>query len=302
MKVYSGLDQLPKGRAAGGLLHGCMVLEGGAWRGLYTQGALDALMENGINMDCTIGVSAGAMSGLAYVAGQIGFSARLNLTYRNDQNYCGFGALQHDHGITGFSYAFDTLFHQGEGFDQAAFENPGRRFVAVATNLETGKPVYFEKGKCTDIFKAVQASATVPYISKPVEIDGDQYLDGGLSVRVPYEWALAEGYEKIVVIRTRDRAYRKKIAGPLAINKMYRKLPEAVYDLDEQNARYNISLNGLDQLEEAGRIFVLAPEKPITIRRFESDMDKLGELYWRGYHETKERLSDLQQYLSVKSY
>ena len=65
MKVYGGLDQLPKGRAAGGLLHGCMVLEGGAWRGLYTQGALDALMENGINMDCTIGVSAGAMSGLA---------------------------------------------------------------------------------------------------------------------------------------------------------------------------------------------------------------------------------------------
>ena len=135
MKVYNGLDQLPKGRAAGGLLHGCMVLEGGAWRGLYTQGALDALMENGINMDCTIGVSAGAMSGLAYVSGQIGFSGRLNLTYRNDQNYCGIGAMNNDHGITGFSYAFDTLFHQGEGFDQAAFENPGRRFVAVATNL-----------------------------------------------------------------------------------------------------------------------------------------------------------------------
>ncbi|MDD6675201.1 MAG: patatin family protein, partial [Lactimicrobium massiliense] len=179
------------------------------------------------------------------------------------------------------------------------FENPDRRFVAVATNLETGKPVYFEKGKCTDIFKAVQASATVPYISKPVEIDGDQYLDGGLSVRVPYEWALAEGYEKIVVIRTRDRAYRKKIAGPLAINKMYRKLPEAVYDLDEQNARYNISLNGLDQLENSGRIFVLAPEKPITIRRFESDMDKLGDLYWQGYHETKEHLDALRQYLAL---
>lgn len=42
--VYSGADRLPSGRAAGGITEGCMVLEGGAFRGVYTSGVLDALI------------------------------------------------------------------------------------------------------------------------------------------------------------------------------------------------------------------------------------------------------------------
>ena len=84
MEVYSKLDQIPCGIASNKTIDGCIVLEGGAFRGLYTAGVLDALMENDINLSCTIGVSAGAMNGVNYVAGNIGRTARINLKYRHD--------------------------------------------------------------------------------------------------------------------------------------------------------------------------------------------------------------------------
>ena len=108
-KIYSGIDQIPRKTADNTLTPGCLVLEGGGWKGLYTLGVLDALMEYGLNFSSVAGVSAGALSGLGYVAGEIGWGARIDLTYRHDRNYCGIGAFRRDHGITGFSYLFDDL-------------------------------------------------------------------------------------------------------------------------------------------------------------------------------------------------
>ena len=72
IRSYSGLGSIPAGHAGEQIRKGCVVLEGGAFRGLYTQGVLDAWMQRNLNFECTIGVSAGAMAGLNYVSGQIG--------------------------------------------------------------------------------------------------------------------------------------------------------------------------------------------------------------------------------------
>ena len=88
-KVFSGIGNLPNGDASDIITEGCIVLEGGAFRGVYGEGVLDALMEADINFRCTIGVSAGALNGANYVSGQIGRSARINLRYRYDSRYVG---------------------------------------------------------------------------------------------------------------------------------------------------------------------------------------------------------------------
>lgn len=299
-EVYSGLDALPKGRATDEITEGCMVLEGGAWRGIYTQGALDAIMEAGINLQTTIGISAGAMSGIGYVSGQIGWTGRINLGHRHDTNYVGKGAFLRDHGITGFTYLFNEVFWMPETeFDPKRFADPSRRFLCAATNCTTGRAEYFEKGKCQDIFKAIQASATVPYISEPVTIGGTPYLDGGCSVKIPYRWAKARDFKNIVVIRTRDRSFRKEGApNPHLLAVCYRKYPAMIRSMRGANRRYNELLDLIDEDEKAGRIFVLAPKDPITIERFEGDMDKLGDLYWRGYNEAKEAIPALKAYLN----
>ena len=96
-KKYSGLDTIPDGRASDVITEGCLVLEGGAFRGVYTQGLLDFWMQNDINFRTVIGVSAGALSSAAYMSGQIGRSARVNLGNRHNSNYIGVKALRKAH-------------------------------------------------------------------------------------------------------------------------------------------------------------------------------------------------------------
>lgn len=164
-KRFSGISKLPNGNTSNKIVPGCIVLEGGAFRGLYTSGVLDALMQFEINMQCTVGTSAGALNGFNYVAGQIGRSARINLGYRHDSRYVGLEAFKNNKGIIGF----DFLMKGTQYFDPLntpRFMNPTRDFIAVCTNCKTGRPEYFSKNKTQDIFKAVQASATMPYVSR----------------------------------------------------------------------------------------------------------------------------------------
>ena len=109
MKVFSRIDEIPSGTTDAPVTPGTLVLEGGAWRGLYTQGALDTLMQEGILFKTTIGVSAGAMSALGYLSGQIGWAPKVNLSHRYDSRYCGLKAVKSDHGVTGFTFSILPL-------------------------------------------------------------------------------------------------------------------------------------------------------------------------------------------------
>ena len=294
-KVYRHLDKLPSGRASEKLTHGCIVLEGGGWKGLYTLGVLDCLMKNDINFTSTVGCSAGALSAIGYVSGQIGWGARIDLTYRHDSNYCGIGAIKRDHGVTGFTYLFKKILRDMP-LDKKRLNDPSRRLAVSATNLLTGQVEYFEKGKC-NLSKAIQASATVPYVSKPVIINGVPYLDGGCTEKIPYPWWEQSGEEKVIVVRTRELSYRRKPGVSKAAKLIYRKYPKLLESMEKTNRRFNEMVDMLEEKSASGGIFLIAPSKPVTVSRFDGDMDKLGALYWQGYRDMNSRLDLLRDYL-----
>ena len=330
------LAGIPHGRAADTLIPGCLVLEGGAFRGLYTQGFLDAMMENGLNLSCVIGVSAGALAGVNYVSGQIGRSARTNLAYRHDSRYIGARSLLHSHSILDVGFLTEE---RGvlEPLDRARFDRPEQRFVAVATNCETGAATYFEKGKCGDILLAARASATMPFISPVVMIEGTPYLDGGCACAIPYKWAMEEGFEKILVLRTRELAFRdrgrvrrradalaegyvkRKLPGAgriyraypavaerlvrreqSAVNRIYRDYPALATALTDGPRRYNRQCDELQRLHEQGRLLQICPSKPIEVGIIEGDVNKLRDLYFLGRADCLERLPLLRRYLGLK--
>ncbi len=294
---YRDLYKIPIGRASEELTEGCLCLEGGAFRGLYTQGVLDVFMENGINMSCVVGVSAGALSGMNYVSGQIGRSARTCLAYRGDSRYIGARALLRSRSILDVSFLLDKRGILAEPFDEERFSSTKQRFIAMATNCETGSTTYFEKGRCSDIYAAARASASMPFITPEVLIDGFHYLDGGCSCKIPYQWALNQGYRKVILVRTQAREYRKPLKESSSVFRVYEKYPEFARNYAHINGKYNNQCEETQKLAESGRIFVIYPSKPVVVGRLEKDLDKLASLYWLGVHDCLEHLDEIKEYL-----
>ena len=295
--IYSRIDEVPNGRASENYIHGCLVLEGGAFRGLYTQGFLDAMMENDLNLDTVIGVSAGALGGMNYTSGQIGRAARINLIYRHDSRYVGTKAVLNSKSILDLGFIMDDKVGVVEAFDRERFYSKKTRFVAVATNCLTGRAEYFEKNRCADIFKAVRASATMPYISPVVNIDGVPYLDGGCSCPIPYHWALRRNFKKILVIKTRDLKFRYPNKMLVSNKTIYRKYPELGRRLTQKDISYNRRCDEIELLHARGELFRVAPKDPIEVARVDGDMEKLGNLYWQGYNQMYEMKDELKEYL-----
>ncbi len=302
IKKYSKVDELPKGHASSDIVQGCLVLEGGAFRGVYGEGVCDGLMLENFNFESTIGVSAGALNGISYLSGQIGRTGRINLSSRLDKNYVGFRPWRKTGSVIGFDYLFGPL-SSAEPLDETAFFDPTRHFYVAATCCETGEMAVFEKnekGKNIEyIYRAISASASMPFVSKMVEIDGKHYLDGGCNTKVPFQWALDHGYEKIVVVRTRPREYRKKegFVSRHAPGIFYKKYPQFAAHLSDINAKYNRDCEKMTELEAEGRIFVIAPTRPVTVGRLESDMEKLGALYQMGLEDARKLSKSLSDYL-----
>ena len=301
MKRKKYVDDFVRATASDKITDGCIVLEGGAFRGTYTEGVLDALMLSDINMSCVLGVSAGAMNGANYVSGQIGRNICLTMNYRHDSRYVGLNAIRHDKGLIGFGFMFGELMDI-EYFDRERFMNSPMRFVASATNCDTGKSEFFEKTGDVDIYEAIKASASLPFVSKPIKINGHLYFDGGCWSKIPYDWAFDNGYKKIVVVRTRHADYRKDLSkdgGSRLVKKKYGMYPNFIKSLEENNILYNRQCDELIKLHNEGELFMISPSEPVKAGRFEGDLDALRHLYELGYNDVMNNLDLLKAYLEI---
>ncbi len=300
-KTWSGIDSVKLSSAPDTIVPGCIVLEGGSFRGCYTSGVLDVLMENGINLQTTIGTSAGALNGYNYVAGEIGRAAKINLGYRHDRRYMGPRTLAKNRGVVGFDFLLNEV-EEEIPFNRERFEDPNRRFLVTVTNCETGQVRYCEKGITPDFQKAVQASASMPFVSDMVEVDGVPCLDGGCAVKIPYRWALDNGFEKILVVRTRPAEYRRPQetkAFTEITERIYRNYPQLVELLDNQSEQYNGACRELEQLQEQGKLLMLCPSGSISVSAIEGDMERLGALYLLGRADAKLMLPQIRAYFGL---
>ena len=302
-KAWSGYPSIQTGSAPDTVVPGCIVLEGGSFRGCYTSGVLDVLMENGINLQTTIGTSAGALNGYNYVAGEIGRAAKINLGYRHDRRYFGPRSVVKNRGVVGFNFILDEI-EEELPFNRERFEDPARRLVVTVTDCVAGEVRYCEKGVTPDFQKAVQASASMPFVSEMVAVDGVPCLDGGCSVKIPYRWALENGFEKILVIRTRPRIFRRPEEGNRFLelaDRIYRNYPKLVELLRTQGAQYNTACEELEKLEQQGKVMMLCPSGSIAVSTLEGDMERLGALYLLGRCDAQLMLPQIKSYLGLTS-
>ena len=272
-----------------------LVLEGGGLRGVFTCGVLDCFMDHGVRFPFTVGVSAGACNGLSYMSGQRGRAKASNIDLMDEHHYIGLKYLFTQRCIMDFKLLFEDFPERIIPYDyEAYFSNPDR-FVMVTTNCLSGKAEYFEeKSSSWRVMDIVRASSSLPFVSPVTYVDGIPMLDGGIVDSIPVEYALGQGYEKLVVVLTRNKGYRKSESSMQLARLFYRKYPEVVKALSRRNALYNRSMELVERLEDEGRIIVIRPVRPINVGRMEKDTDKLRALYDEGYSEAEKMLSDIK--------
>ena len=277
-----------------------LILEGGAMRGMFSCGILDVLMENGVTFDGCAGISAGAVFGCNFKSGQIGRPIRYNKKYCADPRYVSLRSLVTTGDLYGVQFCYHELPDKLDVFDRKAFSENPMAFYVGATDVDTGKAVYHlcKDGGAEDI-EWMRASASMPMVSRVVEIGDYRLLDGGIVEPVPYDFMRREGYGRNVVILTQPREYRKKKSAMLPLMRLtMRAYPKVVEAMALRHERYNAMTDRIAEDEQQGKVLVLRPPEALCISRTEKNPEELERVYQMGRRIALQRLDEVRAYLS----
>lgn len=277
-----------------------MVFEGGANRTAFSCGVMDVFLEEGLMPDYFIGVSAGIAYGVSYLSGQKGRNLEVIEKYIADKRYMGMRHLfnRKERAYYNTKFVFEQVPNELLPFDYEAFARYPGTVEAAVTNIHTGLAEYVKVPRSKDMRDVLVASCSLPVLFQPVKLGSHYYLDGGIADSIPFEHAMEEGCDKLIVVQTREREYIKTTEKAVKLtNRLYRKYPKIVEAMELRAERYNASVARLKELEEQGKVFVIAPESTFGVGRTETDTIKLKRLYDEGYRIAGEQMEALRQYL-----
>lgn len=264
--------------------HTGLVLEGGGMRGVFTCGVLDWLLDHHIDFPYTVAVSAGACNGLSYMSRQRGRAKYSNIDMLKKYKYIGMRFLWTQHSILNQELLYKDFPERIVPYDFEAYRaNPGV-FEMVTTNCLTGRAEYLsEKENYNRLIRIAKASSSLPYVCPVVVVDRVPMLDGGIVDSIPVERAMSLGYERNVVVLTRNRGYRKTGRDIRIPSFIYRRFPRLRVALSHRCECYNRQLELIEQLEDEGKVLVVRPLEKLEVDRLEDNIGKLTALYEEGY-------------------
>jgi predicted patatin/cPLA2 family phospholipase len=271
-----------------------LVLEGGGMRGVYTGGVLECFLDHGIHIPYVVGVSAGACNAASYISRQKGRNKKVTIDYAAHPRYVGIRNLFREGSLFGWSFIFDELPNQLVPFDYETFyRTPGQLWVGM-TDALTGEPFYMEKKeteKAGNILSVIQASSSLPFVSKPVQAEGRTLFDGGITDPIPLGKSIADGNQRHIVISTKPEGYRKSpFKHRWLANKVYGRYPGLVEALSRRYQVYNAAMERTEELERQGSVILIRPTAIVEVGRATKDPVRLTELYELGYRDAEAQL------------
>lgn len=277
-----------------------LVLEGGGMRALFSAGVMDVLMENGFRPDGIIGVSAGACFGCNYKSLQKGRSLRYNLKFAKDPRYMGLRNLIKEGNIVSAEFAYHTLPTQLDIFDFDTYRNNPAEFYVVCSDIEKGEAVYHRIDDMTyEGLEWMRASASMPLVSVPVELDGKKLLDGGMADSIPLKAFNEMGFDKNIVILTQPKDYVKH---PSKLNKVFKtfmkKYPAVGEMMADRHNMYNAQLQYIKTREHSKDTIVICPDDVLGISRTSSDTAQMRRVYEKGRTAALKQLDSIKRFVS----
>lgn len=276
-----------------------IIFEGGASRTAYSCGVMDCLLDNEIYIDYVLGVSAGIAYGVSYSSRQKGRNYAIFEKFVEDPRYMG---IKHFLGKKRSYYNLDFIYGEMPDkylpFDWDAYMKYGMTSYAVITNINTGLPEYHRIDEIDKNWKILRATSSLPILFQPVEINGNLYLDGGISDSIPFEYALNNGCDKVIVVLTRERDFVKKKESIIPLIKIaYKKYPKLIEAMENRHIMYNNELEKLRKLEKEGKALVIAPADTHNIGRTERKSSILLSYFKEGYDYTSTIIDEIKSFI-----
>ena len=186
-----------------------LALGGGAARGFAHIGVIKALEAQGIVPDIIVGSSAGSVVGALYASGMSGFAMqKLALELQEDMvtdwTLPNRGVLKGE--------ALQDFINQR--VRNLSIQKMPKPLGVVATDLQSGEMILFRVGNTG---MAVRASSALPGVFQPVEINGRDYVDGGLTSPVPAQSARTMGADFVIAVDISNVARRNRLVGTMDV-------------------------------------------------------------------------------------
>lgn len=266
-----------------------LVLEGGGMRGIYTAGILEYFLEQDIHFPYVIGVSAGASMAASYLSKQKGRNKKVNIDYVSDKRYISWQNFVKNRQFFGMDFLYDEIPNKLVPYHYDKLLQSPTDLVVGTTDVITGEPVYFKKEDYQkDVLTILKASSSLPFIAPEVHYRGKILLDGGISDSIPIHKAQKDGYQKNVVILTRNAGYLKKPSKfHFLVKRKYPNYPGLQQAMENRYKMYNDTVQYLEEEESKGNVIIIRPEQPLEVGRMERNPKKLEKLYAIGFEDAK---------------
>lgn len=278
-----------------------LVLEGGALRTIYSSGVTDGFLEAGLDFDYVIGVSAGIAYGVSFISRQFARNLEIVMRYANDKRYMSKRNMLrpgNQHCYFGLDFVYDEIPNHLIPYDYEAFAAWHGEAEAVVTDMETGEAAYFPVDREDERFILLRATCAMPLLFPIFNYKGIKCLDGGVADGIPWKRALDRGCDRVVVVLTRERDYRRTGNELMpAMRAVYRKYPRFLDAMESRVERYNRCRKELFEAERQGKVLVFAPDCTKGFSRTERDVVKIHALWQQGLDHARARVDEVYTYI-----
>lgn len=263
----------------------CLVVEGGAMRGIFSAGVLDEWLnvkEDAPTFDWYMGVSAGSTSLASYLSKQYKRTHRVITDYSCRQEFINLPRfIRGGHGLD-LDWLWDICLKEIPIDVEALFQQPTPLY-AVTTDIDTGKAHYIQSTP-ENVEDLLKASCSVPIAYRNFPTLGQSRMtDGGVADSIPVEKAYQMGAREITVILSNPLGYQKKeTKTPWLTRAIFRQYPQLAEAILNRSKQYNQSIEFILSPPADCKIQVIAPPADFPVKRLTKDRDKLNMGYQMG--------------------
>lgn len=275
-------------------------------RATYSAGVVSALLEAGIHADFVAGISAGSSCTVNYVARDAQRARRSFVDIAADPRFGNIWTFLSGKGMFSAEWIYEHTSEPDQPLplNWAAWQANPARVAIGALRCDTGETVYWGREDLATmpyLMKRVRASSTMPILMPLTTIDGVDYVDGALgsSGGIALDAAEDAGFERFLVVLTRERDYRKRRpANPALYRAWFRKYPAVAEAILTRHERYNATLDKLAEYERQGRALVMAP-KVMPIPNSERNLARLAAVFEQGRGQARREMGAIREFVGL---